>query len=117
MPFPATRRELKEAGYDFIAHKTCKCSEAMELWHTPADKMMPMNPMPSEDSPAVSHWATCRMAIQFRRASPSREAHCGESPDRTPPRKPTERAAPSASGQLFPISAIQSRRPKPNGKG
>ena len=67
MPFPPTRRELKQAGYDFIAHKTCPCGAAMELWHTPQDKMMPMNPMADDDSKAESHWATCEKAQQFRR--------------------------------------------------
>lgn len=70
MPFPTTRLELKLAGYDFIAIKTCPCGATMELWDTPAGKTMPMNPMESDQSEAVSHWATCPKAQQFRRAKP-----------------------------------------------
>jgi hypothetical protein len=67
MPFPATRFELKQAGYDFIATKTCPCGAAMELWDTPNGKTMPINPMENDESAAVSHWATCSKAQQFRR--------------------------------------------------
>jgi hypothetical protein len=68
MPFPPTRRELKEAGYDFIGNKTCPCGAAMELWDTPQGSTMPMNPMADDDSKAESHFATCVKAAQFRRA-------------------------------------------------
>lgn len=67
MPFPATRQELKFSGYDYHGKKTCPCGATMELWHTPRGAIMPMNPMPSDDSPAESHWATCPRAQQFRR--------------------------------------------------
>jgi hypothetical protein len=67
MPFPPTRRELKEAGYDFVTTKTCPCGEKMELWHTPKDQMLPMNPMTDDDAKAESHFATCVKAAQFRR--------------------------------------------------
>lgn len=67
MPFPATRRELKLSGYDYLGTKTCPCGATMELWHTPRDQTMPMNPMADDDSPAESHWATCTKAQQFRR--------------------------------------------------
>lgn len=42
----------------------------MELWNTPKGNTMPMNPMNDVDSPAVSHWATCVKAEQFRRKKP-----------------------------------------------
>ena len=67
MPFPETKRLLKEAGYDFLAHKICPCGSAMELWHTPKDQVIPMNPMPDDDAKAESHFATCPKAQQFRR--------------------------------------------------
>jgi hypothetical protein len=67
MPFPQTRAELKLAGYDYIGNKTCPCGAAMELWDTPNGKTMPMNPMETDESEAVSHWATCSKAAQFRR--------------------------------------------------
>ena len=67
MPFPATRRELKEAGYDFVTMKTCPCGARMELWHTPKDQVLPMNLMQDDDAKAESHFATCPKAAQFRR--------------------------------------------------
>lgn len=67
MPFPPTRRLLKEAGYDFLSTKICPCGATMELWHTPMDKVMPMNPMADDDAKAESHFSTCPMAKQFRR--------------------------------------------------
>ena len=68
MPFPATKRLLIEAGYNFVTIKNCPCGEPMELWHTPKDQTIPMNPMPDDDAKAESHFATCVKAAQFRRA-------------------------------------------------
>jgi hypothetical protein len=67
MSFPATRAEMILAGYIFLTNKTCPCGAVMELWQTPKDKTMPMDVMPDTSSPAVSHWATCPKAAQFRR--------------------------------------------------
>jgi hypothetical protein len=67
MPFPATRQALVEAGYTFMANKVCPCGSRMELWHTPKDQTIPMNPMPEAESKAESHFATCPKAVQFRR--------------------------------------------------
>jgi hypothetical protein len=68
MPFPETRGLLKQAGYDFMTVKTCPCGEKMELWHTPNDQVIPMNPMAGDDDKAESHFATCVKAAQFRKA-------------------------------------------------
>ena len=70
MPFPATKAEMLEDGYTFATMKTCPCGERFELWNTPRGATMPMNPMAELDSPAVSHWATCVKAEQFRRKKP-----------------------------------------------
>jgi hypothetical protein len=70
MPFPPTRRLLKEAGYEYITNKTCPCGATMELWQTPKDHVMPMNPMADDDSKAESHFSTCPKAAQFRRPKP-----------------------------------------------
>ena len=67
MPFPATRRLLKEAGYEFITNKVCPCGAKMELWRTPINQVIPMNPMPDDDAKAESHFSTCPKAAQFRR--------------------------------------------------
>ena len=70
MPFPATKAEMIEEGYEWITDKVCPCGETMELWKTPRQQVMPMNPMAELQSPAVSHWATCSKAEQFRRRKP-----------------------------------------------
>ena len=67
MPFPETRAKLRAAGYEFKETKTCPCGAKMELWKTPNEATLPMNPMNHDDAPAVSHFATCPMAAQFRR--------------------------------------------------
>jgi hypothetical protein len=67
MPFPATKKLMIEAGYKYLANKTCPCGASMELWLTPKDATMPMNPMRDDDDKAESHFATCPKAAQFRR--------------------------------------------------
>lgn len=73
MPFPETRVAMEEAGYSYATLKICPCGASMELWNTPKGATMPMNPMPDPDSPAVSHWATCEKAEQFRRKPPQKD--------------------------------------------
>lgn len=68
MPFPMTRRLLKAADYTFVAIKVCPCGATMELWRTPNDQVIPMNPMSDDDAKAESHFATCPKAKQFRKA-------------------------------------------------
>jgi hypothetical protein len=67
MPFPATKAKLIEAGYKYLANKTCPCGSSMELWLTPNGATMPMNPMSGDEDPAVSHFSDCPKAAQFRR--------------------------------------------------
>lgn len=65
---PNTRRALITLGYGFRGNNNCRdCQEPMEWWKTPAGKMAPYNPMPDEDSPALSHFATCKFAANFRK--------------------------------------------------
>jgi hypothetical protein len=71
MPFPATRREMIETGYKYLANKMCPCGARMELWSTPKNQTLPMNPMEKDEDKAESHFATCPRAAQFRR-SPKR---------------------------------------------
>ena len=70
MPFPANRDEMIEQGYTYATMKLCPCGASMELWNIPNGGLMPMNPMPDADSPAISHFATCEKATQFRRKPP-----------------------------------------------
>ena len=67
---PNTRRALITLGYGFRGNAPCRdCREPMEWWKTPMGKMAPYNSMPEEDSPAISHFATCVHAQNFRKVS------------------------------------------------
>jgi hypothetical protein len=69
MSFPATLAELEQAGYKRGARTTCSgCFAPMEFWFTPGGNRIPMDPMEGPDSKAVSHFATCPKAAQFRKA-------------------------------------------------
>lgn len=60
MGFPKTLNELKAAAYKFSNDANCKgCVDEIEWWQTPTGRKLPMNPMSTETSPAVTHWATC----------------------------------------------------------
>jgi hypothetical protein len=69
MSFPKTREEMEAANYMRDGRETCKgCGAEMEFWITPErQKALPMNPMPEPASVAISHFATCPMAAQFRK--------------------------------------------------
>lgn len=68
MPFPATREAMEAEGYLRGCYSRCRgCNRPMEFWRTPAGKMIPMDPMDQPDSEAVSHFATCPNATQFRK--------------------------------------------------
>ena len=68
MPFPKTKVEMAEQGYKPTpGPATCRgCQKPIEFWLTPQGKNIPMDPMPAEDSPATSHFATCPVAHKFR---------------------------------------------------
>jgi hypothetical protein len=66
MPFPKTFDQMKAAGYVFDNYAECRrCGDAIEWWITPNGKKMPMNPMPSGSTPAISHFTTCSDATEF----------------------------------------------------
>jgi hypothetical protein len=68
MPFPETRDAMEEAGYKRMSYTRCRaCHAAMEMWRTLTQKLIPMDPMPEGTSQAVSHYATCPFAAQFRK--------------------------------------------------
>ena len=68
MSFPATRRALEDAGYKRSTYTRCQaCMAAIEFWHTPQGRVIPMEAMPQEDSPATSHFAKCPEADSFRK--------------------------------------------------
>ena len=67
MQFPKTRDEMKPGCYYFKSYGPCRgCGVQIEWWQTPGLKTIPMNLMPTGDSPAIAHWATCTHANRFR---------------------------------------------------
>ena len=67
---PRSRIALLKAGYLFTGTNECAgCGLRIEWWKTPAQRNAPFNPMPHEDAPAVSHFATCTRANSFRRSA------------------------------------------------
>ena len=71
MPFPLTLAALEEAGYKRSNYSRCKgCLDSIEWWITPNGENMPMEPMPRQESAAISHWALCGQAQRFRRKKP-----------------------------------------------
>lgn len=68
MPFPKDADALKAAGYVFDNYATCRgCGDDVEWYKTPAGKSIPMNPMPTGGSLAITHFSTCVEADSFRR--------------------------------------------------
>ena len=51
---PQTRHEMRRARYEFKGASKCKsCGAAIEWWKTTNGKMMPFNPMPTNDDAPV----------------------------------------------------------------
>lgn len=66
---PKTQRDLEAQGYRFAGSSACDgCKQHIQWWLTPNGKRAPYNSMTEPDSPAVSHFATCVKARDFRRA-------------------------------------------------
>lgn len=66
-----TRGGLLRLGYLYLGNDTCSgCGLAIEWWRTvPKLRRAPFDPMADENSVAVSHFATCKVAGNFRRAN------------------------------------------------
>jgi len=59
--WPKTRAELLYRYYTFDCWGSCqKCGCVIEHWLTTNRIPLSYNPMPTEDSPAVPHYKTCR---------------------------------------------------------
>lgn len=68
MPFPKDFDAMKAAGYVFDNDAECRgCGDSIEWWITPNGKKMPMNPMPTGPTPAISHFTTCSDTPTFRK--------------------------------------------------
>jgi hypothetical protein len=69
MKLPVTLALMKAANYTFVEKKTCVCGAAVELWRAPIAQAYLLNPMSTDDARPQNHFATCAMAVQFRRRS------------------------------------------------
>jgi len=70
MPFPKTVDELLTQGYQFQSLRRCRgkdCGRSIEMWTTPAGKVMPLDPETYQP-----HWATCPNAQDFKRSKQER---------------------------------------------
>jgi hypothetical protein len=76
MPFPATLEALEQAGYRRSNYSRCKgCRAPIEWWWTPSHESIPMETMAHPDSAAISHWARCPNAKDFRKETPCPTDH------------------------------------------
>lgn len=67
MPFSANANGMRLANYRFSDHGVCViCQAEIEWWLTPQGRNIPMNPMPTEDTPAIGHWVTCDDFDKYR---------------------------------------------------
>jgi hypothetical protein len=63
MPFPKTKQELLEAGYEYSNSGKCRgCGAGIAWYLTPKGKRMPLDERTFEP-----HWATCPKAKDFRK--------------------------------------------------
>jgi hypothetical protein len=70
MPFPKTMGAMKDAGYQFIEHATCRgshCRRMIEWWLSPKGKRMPFDLMPNASDQVTAHFATCPDVQSFRK--------------------------------------------------
>ena len=72
MNFPASREQLKAAGYRFSFARRCKrCDAALEFYDTPAGRLAPLEGVLVEGKWLMdSHFKTCPFRDEFRRAAP-----------------------------------------------
>lgn len=70
--FPKTNGEMLMRGYEPSSGSNAKCRSCqapIEFWKTPTGKTIPMNLMPTPETPAIAHWATCKHAAEFRKVT------------------------------------------------
>jgi hypothetical protein len=69
--FPQNNTEMLMRGYEPNGgpQATCRaCNAPIEWWMTPTGRKLPMNPMPTPETPAIAHWSTCTNPDRFRKA-------------------------------------------------
>jgi uncharacterized Zn finger protein (UPF0148 family) len=65
---PNTREDLLKQGYQVTGNGDCRsCGMPIQWFRTPSGKPAPYDPMPTLQSPARSHFATCTRALEHRR--------------------------------------------------
>lgn len=65
---PANASEMRAEGYRFLNHMECDaCHLRIELWLTPQGRHVAMNPMPTPETAAKAHSATCGQVAQPRK--------------------------------------------------
>ena len=70
MTFPKNRAQMLTAGYKPQPSGECRaCHKVIEFWQTPAGKQIPMDPMETDDSLAITHFATCPFAASLRKGA------------------------------------------------
>lgn len=68
MPFPKTRKDFIAAGYKWERDGVCSgCGASIRFYRTPKGSLMPMNPMRTDESEPISHFANCPKAADFRK--------------------------------------------------
>lgn len=71
MKFPATRWQIKDAGYVFEYARDCKrCNAHLEFYRTPANRLSPLEAVLVNDVWLMdSHFKTCPFADEFHKKS------------------------------------------------
>lgn len=72
MNFPASREQIKAAGYAFTFARRCRrCQTPLEFYDTPAVKLAPLEGVLVEGKWLMdSHFKTCPFRDEFRKAAP-----------------------------------------------
>lgn len=78
--FPASREELKKAGYKFEFARACKrCNAHLEFYRTPAKALSPMEAVIIDGVWLMdSHFKTCPFRDEFRKSAPAIKSTQGD---------------------------------------
>jgi hypothetical protein len=73
LKFPATRRQLDEAGWTFKFARACRrCHVNLEFYVTPAKKLAPLEGVIIDQTwVMVSHFLTCPFRDDFKQPKPT----------------------------------------------
>jgi hypothetical protein len=76
MKLPATRQQIKDAGYVFAYARACRrCNAHLEFYRTPSKSVSPLETVMINDVWLMdSHFKTCPFADEFHKKSASAPA-------------------------------------------